>query len=109
MSKTRRFRKLPSKHQDHYVARDLTDLFSTRSSHAETLAQIAAKALDALAGIFEVAGLGRIGDAERGSEPECGTLHDRDAFSFKQLGDEVLVITKLLARRRGLADRAGAG
>src|SRR6201992_1803421 len=36
VSKTRRFRKLPSKHQDHYVACDLTSLLSTRRIRTKT-------------------------------------------------------------------------
>src|SRR3954470_13230908 len=76
---------------------------------ATDLPQIAAEALDALAGVFEVRGLGRIGDAECRAEAEGRTLHHRDAFGLEQLGHEGLVIVDHLARRRGLADRAGAG
>ena len=75
----------------------------------ESSAQIAAEALDALAGVLEVGGLGRVGDAERRAEAERRTLHDGDAFVLQQFGDEVLVIGDHLARRRGLADGAGAG
>src|SRR5205807_7423812 len=70
------------------------------------LSQIAAKALDALAGVFEIGRLRRIGDPERRTEPERRTLHHRDAFGFEQLGDEVLVIADRLARWRALADRS---
>src|SRR4051812_39304691 len=35
------------------------------------LSQIAAKALDALAGVLEIGGLGGVRNAERGAEPEC--------------------------------------
>src|ERR1700739_569328 len=73
------------------------------------LAQVATEALDALAGIFQVRRLGRIGNAERRSKPECRTLHDSDAFALQELGDEVLVIAEHLARGRSLADGAGAG
>src|SRR5215813_8761423 len=73
------------------------------------LAQIAAKALDALAGVFEVRRLGRIGDAEGRSKAEGRSLHHSDAFSFQKLRDKILVIGEQLARRRGLADGAGAG
>src|SRR5262245_44084092 len=73
------------------------------------LAKIAAKALDALAGVFEVRGLGRIGDAEGRSQAKRRTLHDGDALGFQKLGDKVLVIAEHLAGRRLLADGAGAG
>src|SRR4051812_12800156 len=73
------------------------------------LFQIATEALDAAAGILEVLGLGRIGDPERRPEAERRSLHHRDAFGLEQLGDEVLVIAELVAVRRRLADRAGAG
>ncbi|MCY1296504.1 hypothetical protein D9M70_458930 [compost metagenome] len=36
-------------------------------------------------------------------------MHDGNAFGFEQLGDEILVRLDDLARRRGLADQAGAG
>src|SRR5438132_2401860 len=73
------------------------------------LSQIAAEALDAAAGLFEVLGLGRVGDAERRPEAERRTLHHRNAFGLEQLGDEILIVAELLAVRRSLADRAGAG
>src|SRR5262245_43995769 len=73
------------------------------------LAQIAAKALDALAGVLEVRRLGRIGDAEGRSQAEGRSLHHRDALGFQQFRDKILVIGEHLARRRGLADGAGAG
>src|SRR5438445_9207143 len=75
----------------------------------DRLSQIAAKALDALAGVFEIGGFRRIGDPERRTKPERRTLHHRDAFGLEQLGDEVLVVADRLARRRRLADGAGAG
>src|SRR5262245_43284638 len=56
------------------------------------LAKISAEALDALAGVLEVGGLGRIGDAERRPKTEGRALHHRDAFGFQKLGDKVLVI-----------------
>src|SRR3984885_2439199 len=76
---------------------------------ATRLSQIAAKSLDAFAGIIEIGGLGRVGNPECRTEPERRTLHHRDAFGLQQLGDEVLVIAEHLARRRRLADGAGAG
>src|SRR3954470_9777278 len=72
-------------------------------------AKIAAEPLDALAGFFEVRGLGRVGDAERRAETEGRALHHRDAFGLQQLGDKILVIGEHLAGGRGLADGAGAG
>src|SRR5450432_425170 len=44
------------------------------------LPQITAETLDALAGILEIGGLGRVGDTERRPEPERRALHHRDAF-----------------------------
>src|SRR3954471_10107958 len=76
---------------------------------ATDLPQITAEALDALAGVFEVRGLGCIGDAECRAEAEGRSLHHRDAFGFQQFCDEVLVVLDHLARRRSLADGAGAG
>src|ERR1043166_9530043 len=79
-----------------------------RGSEIELL-QIAAEALDAPAGLFQVFGLGRVGDAERRPDAERRALHHRAALGVQQLGHEVLVSRKRLARRRGPADRAGAG
>src|SRR3954447_3882473 len=72
-------------------------------------AQIAAKALDAFAGILKIRVLGGVRNSEGRAEAERRTLHDRDTFGFEQLGDEVLVIGDHLASWRRLADRAGAG
>src|SRR5260370_42113740 len=78
-----------------------------RSSLCRTsLSQIAAEALDAFAGVLEIGGLGRVGNAERRSEPERRALHHRDAFVFQKLGDEILVVGDHLARRRSLAEGA---
>jgi len=44
------------------------------------LSQVAAEALDALAGIFKIGGFGRVGNPERRAEAERGTLHDGHAF-----------------------------
>src|SRR5262245_24646571 len=63
------------------------------------LAKISAEALDALASVLEVGGLGRIGDAERRSKTEGRALHHCDAFGFQKLGDKVLVIGEHLAGR----------
>src|SRR2546430_9144899 len=71
-------------------------------------AQVAAEALDPAAGLFEVLGLGRIGNAERRRRAEGRALHHRDAFRLQQLGDEILVGLELLARWRRSADRARA-
>src|SRR3984957_3591612 len=75
----------------------------TGSVCEEILPQIAAKALDAFAGIFEVGGLGGVGDTECRAQAERRALHHRDAFGFQQLRDEVLVVLDHLARRRSLA------
>ena len=61
------------------------------------LLQIAAEALDTAAGLFQVLGLGRVGNAERRAQSESRALHDRNAFRFQQLGDEILVGRELLA------------
>src|SRR6266567_6658596 len=76
---------------------------------ASPLSQIATKALDAFAGVLEIGGLGGVGNAECRAEPERRTLHHRDAFVLQKLGDEILVVGDHLARRRSLADGAGAG
>src|SRR5437762_4690851 len=73
------------------------------------LFQVAAEPLDAAAGLFQVFGLGGVGDAERRAEAERRTLHHRDTLGFQELGDEILVGRELLAGRRGLAHGAGAG
>src|SRR6478736_8040287 len=81
-----------------------------RSSPCWTsLSQIAAKALDAFAGVLQIGSPGRVGNAERRAEPERRALHHRDAFVFQKLGDEILIVGDHLARRRSLADGAGAG
>src|SRR5882757_1074489 len=80
-----------------------------RSARLFGLFQIAAESLDAAAGLFEILGLGRVGNPERRPKAERRTLHHRDAFGLEQLGDEILVIAELLASRRRLADRARAG
>src|ERR1700722_20009223 len=64
------------------------------------LSQIAAKALDAFAGVFEIGGLGGVRDAECRSKPERRALHHRDAFRLQKLGDEIFVIGEHLAGRR---------
>ena len=61
----------------------------TPQAGSSDLPQIPAKALDAGARILERRGGGRIGDAERRTLAERGTLHHRDAFGFQQFGDEV--------------------
>src|SRR5882724_272737 len=73
------------------------------------LSQIAAKALDAFAGVFEIGGLGGVGDPERWAKPERRALHHGDALRLQKLGDEILVVADHLAGRRSLADSAGAG
>src|SRR6266566_3847036 len=73
------------------------------------LSQIAAKALDAFAGVLEIGSLGRVGNAERRAEPERRALHHRNALVLQKLGDEIIVVGDHLARRRSLADGAGAG
>src|SRR5690349_11956365 len=104
-SKQGAFRNWPSKVQSRRRQRELTRLLYD----AFRLPQIAAEALDALAGIFKVACLGRVGDAEGGAKAEGRTLHDGDAFGFQELGDKILVVAEYLAGRRLLADGAGAG
>src|SRR4029077_4635695 len=74
----------------------------------EDLPQIAAEALDARAGLFERAGRGRVGNAERLANPEWRALHHGDALGLQQFGDEIIVGRELFAGRRGLADGAGA-
>src|SRR4051794_36754373 len=76
---------------------------------ATVSAQIAAEALNALAGVFEVRGLGRVGDAESRAEAESRTLHHGDAFGLQKFGDELLVVSDHIARRRFPADRTSAG
>lgn len=73
------------------------------------LRAIGAEALDALAGLFEKVFRGRIGDAEVRAEAESRSLHDGDAFGFQKFGNEIRIRLDDLARRRGLADQAGAG
>src|SRR6516225_10499318 len=73
------------------------------------LAQIAAKALDALAGILEIARLGRVGNPERRAKPERRTLHHGNALGFQELGDKAFVVLDHIARWRGPADRARTG
>src|SRR5271156_1929374 len=80
-----------------------------QASLENALSQIAAKSLDALAGLFEIGGLGGVGDPERGPKSERGSLHHGNALVLQKLGDEILVIADQLAGRRGLADSAGAG
>src|SRR6478735_2352542 len=91
----------------------ISDAFSQRepdsTSLENALPQISAKALDALAGVFEIGGLGGVGNPERRSETERRTLHDGDTFVFQELGDEILVVADHPAGRRGLANGAGAG
>src|ERR1700754_11953 len=83
---------------------------SAFAHHTRTaLSQIAAKTLDALAGLFEVGGFGGVGNPECRPKSERRTLHHRDAFGLQQLRDEVLVVFDHLAVWRGLADGAGAG
>src|SRR5262245_60880115 len=84
-----------------------TGLFSFLS--VNKLAQIAAEALNALAGVFEIGRLGCVGNPERRAEPERRTLHDRDTLGLQQLGDKALVVLDQIARGRGLADGADAG
>src|SRR5882672_6329805 len=100
MSKTRRFQKF---------AVETSRVRRRNTSDVIELSQIAAKSLDALAGFLEIGSLGGVGNPERRAQPECGTLHHRDAFVLQKLGDEILVIGNQLAGRRGLADGAGAG
>src|SRR5262249_19336000 len=80
-----------------------------QSLEKRRLFQVSAEALDAAAGLFQVLGLGGVGDAERRAVAERRALHHRDALGLQKLGDEVLVGRKLLAGRRGLAHRTGAG
>src|SRR4051794_24975464 len=115
--KTWRFGKKRSKHREVHARRDViaARLFMRikKSRPAPSagrlelqngcLSQIAAEALDALAGIFEVGSFSGVGNPERRAEAECGTLYDGDAFALQELGDEILVIGDHLAGRRGLA------
>src|SRR6185312_14160144 len=82
---------------------------TVRPRRSGPLLQIAAEALNAAAGFFQVFGLGGVGNTKRRAETEGRPLHHRDAFGIQQLGDEVLVAAELLAGRGGLADGAGAG
>src|SRR5262249_53514376 len=76
---------------------------------SEKLLQIAAKALDASAGFLEIGKTCGIGNTKRWSKAECRALHHGHTLRFQKLCDEVLVVLQFLARRRGLANGAGAG
>src|SRR4051812_33148821 len=98
-----RFGKKRSKHREVHVWSDATPFFAALSSRKKKkaaphqvrdgplrkmfLSQIAAEALDALAGIFEIGSFGRVRNPERRAEPERRTLHDGHAFVLQKLGD----------------------
>src|SRR5271166_1503202 len=69
--------------------------------------QLGGKLLDLLAGVLELAERGRGGDAEVRAGAEGRTVHHRDARLLEKLGDEVLVRSDHMARRRRLTDRFG--
>ena len=73
------------------------------------LPQTSTEALDALAGFMQQRRCRRVGNPEGRAEPERRALHHRDPLRIEKLGDEVLVGADLMARRRRLADGAGAG
>src|SRR6185295_10415567 len=73
------------------------------------LLQVAAEALDAPAGLLDLARGHRIGHAERWPHPEGRALHHRNTFGRQQLGDEVLVALELFAGWRRAPDRFRAG
>src|SRR5262245_25829770 len=79
------------------------------AGRAGRLFQSPAEGLDAPAGLFHVLGLGRIGNAEGGTEAERRALHHRHALGLQELGHEVLVGDELVAGGRDPADGAGAG
>jgi hypothetical protein len=54
-----------------------------RTAPGTQLPQIAAKTLDALAGVFEVGGFGGVGNPERRTQAKRRALHHRDAFGFQ--------------------------
>src|SRR6266702_613149 len=64
---------------------------------ASRLSQIATKALDPLAGVLEIGSLGRVGNAERRSEPERRALHHGNALVLQKLGDKIIVVGDHLA------------
>ena len=66
------------------------------------LLQIAAEALDAAAGLFEVLGPRRIGNAKCRAEPEGCTLHHGHPLGLQELGDEILVARELLSDRKSV-------
>src|SRR5262249_61785108 len=70
--------------------------------------QVAAEALNAATCFLHVFGLGRIRDAERGTEAERRALHHSHALRLQQLGDEILIGAELATGRRGSAHGAGA-
>src|SRR5690348_17073746 len=84
-----------------------SEVWSKRDS--KRLFEIAAKTLDAPAGLFEVFGLCGVGNAKGRPQSERGALNDRHSFGFEQFGDEILVRRNRPARGRRLADRPCAG
>src|SRR3954454_14937758 len=81
-----------------------------RASESSTSSfQVAAETLDATAGLLHVLGLGRVGDAKRGTETEGSALHHCHALGLQQLRHEVLVGDELVAAGRRPADGAGTG
>src|SRR5215469_10620476 len=71
--------------------------------------QRAAGAVDAVAGVSQHLGRGRVGDAEMRRQPEGAAMHRSDPRLFQQVADEILVVRDRLAGRSVLADHAGAG
>src|SRR5204863_6112853 len=73
------------------------------------LFQGVAGALDAGAGVAQLLGRGRVGDAEMRREAKRLAMHDRDALGFEQVAREIFVAVDPHALRRLLTDEAGAG
>src|SRR6185437_7612381 len=71
--------------------------------------QLGGELLNLLARLLELIERGCIGDAEVRPLAERRALNRRDALLFEKLGDEVLIRSDHLARRRSSADRLRAG
>src|SRR5260370_20561206 len=73
------------------------------------LAERAAGAVNAGAGLAQFLGRGGVGDAEMRRQPKRRAMHDRHALGFEQITSEILVILDRVALGGALADQAGAG
>src|SRR5205814_3241901 len=72
------------------------------------LFQGVAGALDAGAGVAQLLGRGRVGDAEMRREAKRLAMHDRDALGFEQIAREILVAGDHRALRRPLPESSSA-